>query len=99
MNIETPWYDRLFRFLFPYRYMLLEELDYLRTQLSQKQRRIDELQEALIEVAKPAPRLPRSKPEILPPLKNPRGWEAYRQNKRENPDPEPELESVIDSEA
>jgi hypothetical protein len=62
--------------LFPYRTHLEEEVDYLRAQLSQKQRRIDEMQEALIAVAKPAP--PKPRPEIPPVAPVKRGWEAYR---------------------
>ena len=68
---------QFFDVLFPYRKLIREELDYLRAQLSQKQRRVDELQEALIEIAKPKPIAARA-PEPVKPHAMTRGWEALR---------------------
>jgi hypothetical protein len=74
-----------------HRIHLEEELDYLRAQLSQKQRRNDELQEALIGIAKPKPAIQR---EVKPDAKSvpiqPRGIEAFRAQRRANPPEETE---------
>jgi len=73
-----------------------EQTDYLRAQLAQKQRRIDELQEALIGVkTPPAPRVIRKKDSN--PWGNvvPLGWDAFREHRRSFPAPEPEPEKGI----
>lgn len=79
----TDFYDRLRVFLFPYRAHLEEEVDYLRAQLAQRQRRVDELQEALIESKTPPAKTPRSEPRPLPPVK-PRGWEEFRRSHKDD---------------
>jgi hypothetical protein len=68
--------DQITRFLFPYRTVLLEQLDYLRAQCAQKQRRCDELTEALIAISKPAPLAPRPLPQPVAPSRH--GWKAYQ---------------------
>lgn len=74
--------------LFPYRQHLNEEIDYLREQLAQKQRRIDVMQDALVSISLPSkPSAPRDKPAPLKALQ-PIGIEAVRAARRENP-PEP----------
>lgn len=66
--------------LFPYRTHLEEEVVYLKGQLAQKQRRIDELQEQLVGLLKPAPKTPRSVPPV--PAIVAKGWDGYRASKR-----------------
>lgn len=89
--MSVVWLDSLRGFLFPYRTHLEEEVDYLRAQLAQRQRRIDELQESLIEAKTPRPPAPRPEPKPMPPVK-PRGWEKMRTSlyeaeaKKEQPD-------------
>lgn len=83
------WLRQLLGALFPYRRHLEEEINYLRGQVAQKQRRIDELQEALIEHQKLAPKL--LKERLTPIRTQPLGWDAYRENQRHIP-PEPEEE-------
>ena len=71
------------KFLFPMRYHLLEEVAYLRQQLAQKQRRVDELQDALVEIRKPQPKAVDARtPAPYIPLK-PHGWEAFRKKKQQ----------------
>jgi hypothetical protein len=73
--------------------------EYLVSQLAQRSRRVDELQEALIAIAKPAtpaPRLPR--PTVDKTYRSvPKGWDAFREDARQNPVPDPEPEPVADS--
>jgi hypothetical protein len=72
--------------LFPVRTHIYEEIDYLRAQLAQKQRRIDELQEALIELKRPTPKVQlEQKPDGKMVPIQPRGIEAYRAARRANP--------------
>lgn len=83
------WLKELMNILFPMRVHLAEEIDYLRAQVAQKQRRIDELQEALIELKKPAPKV------IMPPVetkivRQPLGIDAVRAARRVNPPEQPE---------
>ena len=74
-----------------HRIHLEEEIDYLRAQLSQKQRRNDELQEALIGIAKPKPAIQREvKADAKPVAIQPRGIEAFRAQRRANPPEETE---------
>jgi hypothetical protein len=76
--------------LFAYRAHLNEEIDYLKDQLAQRQRRIDELQESLIQIAqKPTMKVQhRQAPDgKLAPIQ-PRGWEELRKQRRENPEEE-----------
>lgn len=81
--------------LFPYRAHLEAEIDYLRAQLAQKQRRIDALQESLIEISKPAPRVYLSKddPKIQVRVQ-PKGWDAVRADRKANPEPKEEPDGV-----
>lgn len=67
-------------FLFPYCTHLEAEVEYLKGQLAQKQRRIDEMQDAINKAAlKPATvRLQPAPPHAVPP----KGWDAYRVSKR-----------------
>ena len=66
----------LSRFLFPFRDHLEGEIAFLKAQLAQRSRKVDELQEVLIAIAKPAPIAPRPAPVPVAPLKT--GWNAYR---------------------
>jgi len=79
---SADFLSRLRTFLFPYRTHLEAEVEYLRSQLAQRQRRVDELQEAMVVVAVPPPKTPRE-PKPLPPVQ-PRGWEALRYQHRNN---------------
>jgi hypothetical protein len=76
--------------LFPMRTHLCEEIDYLRSQVAQKQRRIDELQEALIAIKQPAPRVPPTVTESPKFRQQPLGIDAVRAARRANPPEEPE---------
>lgn len=80
------WLAQFASFLFPLRTHLIDEIEYLRGQVAQKQRRIDELQDALAEIAKPAPKVQfERKPDgKLVPVQ-PRGWDAWRAAKRAEP--------------
>lgn len=74
--------NRFLSALFPYRVHLEREVEYLRGQLAQKERRIDEMLEAM----KPAPVAPRAPREAAKPLAPAvLGWDAYRLNKRNQP--------------
>jgi hypothetical protein len=66
----------LSRFLFPFRDHLEGEIAFLKAQLAQRSRKVDELTEALIALAKPAPPAPRPVPVPAPPVKH--GWKAYQ---------------------
>jgi hypothetical protein len=83
-----------FDWLFPYRAHLNAEIAWLKEQLAQRQRRIDELQESPIEVAsRPSMKVQyERKPDGKLALVQPRGWEEYRRQRRENPE-EPEQEN------
>jgi hypothetical protein len=73
--------------------------EYLVSQLAQRSRRVDELQEALIAIAKPAtPALRLPRPTVDKPYRSvPKGWDAFREDARQNPVPDPEPEPVADS--
>jgi len=62
--------------LFPYRAHLEDEIDYLRGQLAQKQRRIDELQDRM--VFAPPVRAKDPVPTAKASKIAPRGWDEYR---------------------
>jgi len=66
------------RFFFPYRSHLENEVEYLRLQLAQRQRQIDELQQSLIDIRTPKPSAPRNPPPPPSPVK-PRGWRKWQQ--------------------
>ena len=77
--------------IFPYRTHLEAEIVWLQDQLAQKQRRCDELQEALIGAKAPAPRVQYERKQdgkLVP--SQPRGWDAVRMARRENPPEAPE---------
>lgn len=73
------------------RHVFGETNDYQRAQISQKQRRIDELQEALIKIKTPLPR-PVQVGQIDKYEPTPIGWDSYRANKRAHPPEEIEPE-------
>src|SRR6202034_572674 len=93
-TVKVNLFYQLRAFLFPYRTHLEEEIadlkfrhvqevTYLRSQLAQRQRRVDELQEFLIESRNknPPPRAPR--PEPPPPhAAKPVGWDAFRNSRK-----------------
>jgi len=85
------WLRDLLLVLFPYRSHLEQEIEYLRQQLSQKQRRVDELQEKLVELLKPPAKIQfERKPDgKLVPIQ-PRGWDAVRAMRRLSPEPGPD---------
>lgn len=66
-------------YLFPYRTHLEREVEYLRAQVAQQRRRLDEVENAMLEVirelGKKEPRKDVAKPVVT--IKA-RGWEAYR---------------------
>jgi hypothetical protein len=90
-KLAMNWLRDLLNTLFPYRALVAEELDYLRAQLAQKQRRIDELQDALIssKIAVPVERMRVERPSIKP---APRGIDEVRAFRRENPPEQPKPE-------
>lgn len=65
-------------FLFPVRAILLAECEYLRSQLAQERRRVDVLQEGLIQAKRPTVLM--QKPAQVHPTTKPKpvGWEATR---------------------
>jgi hypothetical protein len=82
--------EHMVPFLFPYRAHLEAEIDWLKAQLAQKQRRMDELQDALIEIKKPSLKIQyERKPDGQMIPVQPRGWDAYRAFRRAHPE-EPE---------
>lgn len=80
------WLRAILDTLFPLRRHLLEEIDYLRAQVAQKQRRIDELQDALLTkpIASRAESIPRGTPPAVP--SKPLGWDAFRRAQKESDD-------------
>lgn len=64
--------------LFPYRAHLESEIEYLRTQLAQRDRRLVELENRLIEAKPGIPVFREPKPV---PINKPRGWEEYRRQR------------------
>lgn len=92
--------------LFPYRAHLEAEIVYLHEQLAREQRRRDELEVLLAEIAKPPAKvLFQQKPDgKLIPIQ-PRGWDAFRNAKRQQApdksfdhDPQPESkENQVDA--
>ena len=71
--------------LFPYRTHLEAEVEYLREQLAQEKRRVVELQNAILEMKQPSPRVYLSNATDKQPVKvtvQPRGWDAYRAARR-----------------
>ena len=77
--------------LFPYRTHLEEEIEYLKSQLAQRDRQIHALQDILANRLKPVveARVPKEAGGKIPSV-TPKGWDAYRAARRANPDPEPE---------
>lgn len=81
--------------IFPMREHMQNEIEYLRSQLSQKQRHIDELQSALVEKITPKVR---SESKSTVPPKVIRGWDAYRvraKREREEERQEEDEERVV----
>ena len=65
-------------FLFPLRSALLAEIEYLKSQLAQERRRVDVLQEGLIQAKRPSV-LMTQRAQVNPTTKpKPVGWEATR---------------------
>ena len=65
-------------FLFPLRSALLAEIEYLKSQLAQERRRVDVLQEGLIQAKRPSV-LMTHRAQVNPTTKpKPVGWEATR---------------------
>jgi hypothetical protein len=89
--MRLEWLRTIAGILAPYRAHLCEEVDYLRAQLAQRQRRVDELQEALIDAKAPPVRIARSEPAPPPPPLKPRGWEEFRRSEqKKDAEPTPE---------
>ena len=64
--------------LFPLRTVLMAEIDYLKSQLAQERRRVDVLQEGLIQAKRPSV-LMTQRAQVNPTTKpKPVGWEATR---------------------
>jgi len=82
---EISWYENLLRFLHPYRYFLLAEIVYLKSQLASQTRRADIAVEQLlayksIEIErKPIPKI--VKPPIDPADLKGLGWANYQATK------------------
>lgn len=88
------WLKQLIRILFPFRTHLLEEIDMLRAQLAQRNRRIDELQESLLLIVKPAP--PRPIPTLRTPVNvKPVGWDSVRASRPVPPLPPIDSKSEV----
>jgi hypothetical protein len=88
------WLDQVLKFLLPYRTHLEREVEYLRAQVAQQRRRLDEVENAMLEVirelGKKEPRKDVAKPVVT--IKA-RGWEAYRaQVKQQNLEEEDEIQ-------
>ncbi len=85
----SPEWDRL-KIVWPwsrYRLHLEAEVEYLKQQLAQKQRRCDELQDVLVELKKPSMKIQYvQKPDGKMIPVQPRGWDAYRAWRKEHPD-------------
>ncbi len=77
--------------LFPYRTHLEQEVEWLKSQLAQAHRRLDEYLDiekaSLVPEKKPAPPAKEKKTVRVQPI----GWDAYREDLRRNP-PEDEKE-------
>lgn len=91
------------RFIWPWqrhRIHLESEIAWLREQLAQKQRRIDEMQEKLLDLPRSVPRVQyERKPDgALKPVQ-PRGWEALRAFRKLHPETEDEQRVPIPAEA
>jgi len=70
--------------IFPLRTVLLAEIDYLKSQLAQERRRVDVLQEGLIQAKRPSV-LMTQRAQVNPTTKpKPVGWEATRAEERAN---------------
>jgi formiminotetrahydrofolate cyclodeaminase len=85
--------------LFPYRAHLEHEIEYLQTQLAQSKRRVDELQEAIVNIAKPAQKVYFERKSDGKLVKvQPKGWEEVKRYRRENPEEalEPEAKGPYD---
>jgi hypothetical protein len=73
-------------FMFPLRTELLAEIDYLKSQLAQERRRVDVLQEGLIQAKRPSV-LMTQRAQVNPTTKpKPVGWEATRAEIRNEPE-------------
>jgi hypothetical protein len=70
--------------LFPYRAHLEAEIEYLREQVAQKQRRIDILLDAVVKAAAPKAVIPREPPAPIKSVQ-PRGWDEVRAARKANP--------------
>jgi hypothetical protein len=85
--LEMKWYEQLFRFLFPLRFHLIDEVEYLKSQLATQTRRNDVLLEQLLnykakEIMEKKP-LPRPiKAPIDPADLQGMGFKAYEDRKR-----------------
>ena len=85
------WLAQFASFLFPLRTHLIDEIEYLRGQIAQRQRQVDVLTDALVMAKIPVPKVQferESSGKLIP--VQPRGWDAYRANRRANPEPEEE---------
>jgi len=73
-------------FLLPMRTHMLAEIDYLKSQLAQERRRVDVLQEGLIQAKRPSV-LMTQRAQVNPTTKpKPVGWEATRAEIRNEPE-------------
>jgi len=72
--------------IFPLRAHLIAEIDYLKSQLAQERRRVDVLQEGLIQAKRPSV-LMTQRAQVNPTTKpKPVGWEATRAEIRNEPE-------------
>ena len=82
--------------LFPYRTHLEAEIVWFQEQLAQKQRRVDELQDALVAVKQPSMKIQyERKPDGKLVAVQPHGWDAYRAWRREHPEIEEQPQETI----
>ena len=77
------WLAQFASFLFPLRTHLIDEIEYLRGQVAQRQRQVDVLTDALVMAKIPVPKVQferESSGKLIP--VQPRGWDAWRAARR-----------------
>ena len=93
------WLAQFASFLFPLRTHLIDEIEYLRGQVAQRQRQVDVLTDALVMAKIPVPKVQfeREPSGKLIPVQ-PRGWDAFRAVRRVEREANPEEEQASGTE-